>query len=269
MGSFMFRRALLAILVAITLVSSALAQDATDDDVDCRPACRLGFECVKGACVAEQCKPSCRSGFICIEGECKSPCNPPCGSNERCTDKAECVRLAPARIDPDDTQPTTPPRARPNSDSSDKYHPAGGRVYGGLAIFAIGNAFGPGIITTFGGSLALDGHLGADNLFYVGARIMIVGNAGVIGLFDLDFGLRGHVEIGRDSAVILTLGSGLGGGFVSSSLGSTAFFHLPLRLGIGVDVNAFTAEALAGPAFIAGSGTLGAFESMIQIGIRW
>ncbi len=271
MGAIMFRRASWAFLVGITLATSALAQDASTDDVDCKPACRLGFECVKGACVAEQCKPACRSGFVCVEGECKSACNPPCASNERCTDKADCVRLAPVHVETsdDETGAATPPVVHAKTESKDKYKAAGGRVYGGLAIFALGNALGPGIITTFGGSLALDGHIGEENLFYVGGRIMVVGSAGVIALLDVDFGLRGHVEVGPNSAVIFTLGSGLGGGFASSSIGTTGFFHLPLRLGIGVDVNAFTAEALAGPALIAGNGALGVFESMIQVGIRW
>ncbi|HSQ66259.1 MAG TPA: hypothetical protein VLM85_23715, partial [Polyangiaceae bacterium] len=106
-----------------------------------------------------ECQPACRSGYVCVDGECKSACNPPCASNERCTAKAACVRLArqrqPDTSDDDDDDKPSPTRT-PARKTEPTYRPSVGRVYVGPMMLAL--AFRGVLLADPGASLALDFH---------------------------------------------------------------------------------------------------------------
>jgi hypothetical protein len=134
--------------------------------------------------------------------------------------------------------------------------------------FAIGNAYGPGLLTVFGGSFAIDAYFGDTRLFYAGVRLGAVGDAGgVLAMADVDFGVRPRVELGGNMAVSFIAGGGLGLGLLIPYV--APLFHMPLRLGIGFDAGPFTAELVGGPALYAAKGALGAFESVAEIGVRF
>ncbi len=38
-----------------------------------------------------ECFPKCRAGYMCQQGQCVSLCNPPCASNETCTENGACI----------------------------------------------------------------------------------------------------------------------------------------------------------------------------------
>jgi hypothetical protein len=268
MGSAI-KRAALTFTFAIALTTTVGAQDAVDE-AECKPPCRLGFDCVKGECVAEQCKPACRAGFTCIDGECKSACNPPCGSNERCTDSGECVRLArarpPQRADDDEGHEEKRTQEAPKSDA---YKPSATRIYVGPMLFALGNPIGPGLLTDFGATLAFDFHPDDSRVFFVGFRTGFVGDSsGVLGAFDLDLGIRPRLVASGDNAFALVVGGGIGGGFITAS-GGVGFFHLPARFGVCFDFGGFTLQALVGPALLVARSALGAVESSVEVGGRF
>ncbi len=260
------------VLVVLTMVVPARVAADDSDDVECAPACRLGFECVKGSCVAAVCKPSCRSGFSCIEGECKSPCNPPCATGERCTSKLECVRMSTARGDDDDETPSTvkakvspetPPEAPPPP-----YKPSSVRVYAGVMLWGL-EASGR-FLTDLGATLALDAHVGEDKLFFVGFRTGVVGDSsGTYATFDLEGGLRPRLFESGDTAFAIVIAGGVGGGLIVTNGTTIGLFHLPFRVGPSFDFGAFTTQLLVGPALIANKAVVGTFEGMVEIGARF
>jgi hypothetical protein len=265
----MFMRTAFALLFAAALTTTAQAQDATTDDAECKPACRLGFECVDGECVAEQCKPACRAGFTCIDGECKSACNPPCASNERCTEAAQCVRLArPRPVEHSDEEQTEKPPVK-QAPKGDEYMPSGTRIYIGPMLFGLANPFGSGLLTDFGATLAFDFSPDESRVFFIGFRTGFVGDSsGVLGAFDLDLGIRPRLVAVGENAFALVIGGGLGGGFITAN-GGVGFFHLPARFGVSFDFGGFTLQALVGPALLVAHSALGAVESSVEIGGRF
>ncbi len=269
MGATIIRCAACAMLFVTALTAPAFAQDTAADGDECKPACRLGFECVNGECVAEQCKPACRAGFTCIDGECKSACNPPCASNERCTETAQCVRLTRSRpIEHSDEEQSEKPPVK-QAPKSDEYKPSATRIYIGPMLFALGNPYGPGLLTDFGATLAFDFSPDESRVFFIGFRTGFVGDSsGVLGAFDLDLGIRPRLVAVGENAFSLVIGGGLGGGFISAN-GGVGFFHLPARFGVSFDFGGFTLQALVGPALLVGRSALGAVESSVEVGGRF
>ena len=221
----------------------ARADEGDDDSKDCEPACRLGYECVKGECKKAVCRPACRSGFVCIEGECKSNCNPPCASNERCASTADgysCVRMSKQRADDDEndaTAKTIPPKEddektddeEPKS-KPEKYKPSTWRVYVGPIMFAIA-PFGP-VLADAGGTVAINGAPDDAGVFFVGVRLMSAGDSsGVVFTGDLDFGARPRLFENGATAVAVVLAGGIGGGVLPRPPPRLGFFTWPHALG--------------------------------------
>src|SRR5690349_4017683 len=114
------------VVTTMLLLLAAPGAHAQDDEKECQPGCRLGFECKEGTCVRAECRPACRKDFVCVDGECKSRCNPPCASNERCTDQAECVRMSSRRPDTETPTVNETPEPKPveHAGLSEKYRPS-------------------------------------------------------------------------------------------------------------------------------------------------
>ncbi|MBN1653177.1 MAG: hypothetical protein JXA30_05315 [Deltaproteobacteria bacterium] len=57
------------------------------------------------------CVPKCRAGYICRQGQCVSLCNPPCASDETCTEAGACVSKEARTPQPtfDEQQDSEPP----------------------------------------------------------------------------------------------------------------------------------------------------------------
>ena len=294
-GTFILASALM--LATLPALADQTGTD-NDADADCSPRCKLGFDCVNGACVPMKCEPACRggftcvegecksecdpecrSGFVCIHGECKSPCNPPCASNERCTEAHECVRLhqspPPDDVDSDDAQQapaahaTASDDARPEAPnpSAQKYTPSVTRIYVGPSMFSASFNGGP-LLTDPGGTIAFDFHVDAARVFFLGFRLSGWGDSsGAAITLDLDLGVRPRLWTGNDAAVALAIGGGLG--FVDFTAGSVFGFHMPLRIGPVFDFGAFTFEVVGGPALYAQKNAIGAFEGIAEFGARF
>jgi hypothetical protein len=216
-------------IVATALVSMNARAD--DDAEECQPACRYGFDCVAGKCVP--------------------------------------LRIASSDVS---TKSDTPDDAReqPPKEKPESYKPSSIRAYAGFMTFAISNPYIPGLLSVFGGSVAIDYSPDEKHIFYIGTRFGAVADAGgVLATLDLDFGLRPRVELGKDNAFVFVVGGGLGVGVVAGGGLVAPTFHMPLRLGMGIDASAFTADIVAGPALYAAAGALGAFESVAEVGIRF
>ncbi|HVY25012.1 MAG TPA: hypothetical protein VHB79_00620 [Polyangiaceae bacterium] len=77
----------------------------------------LAILALGGTALAEgpECFPECRTGYICQQGSCVSACNPPCGSNERCTAAATCEPKPAAAPLPPPPQASPAPSSLPPS----------------------------------------------------------------------------------------------------------------------------------------------------------
>ncbi len=98
---------------------------AAPEEGSCIPACRAGYTCNRGECVAwsgeappavpapasSECIPACRGGYVCSDGACvgegeaageveaprSTQCVPACEGGQVCTPQAECLEASEAR----------------------------------------------------------------------------------------------------------------------------------------------------------------------------
>ena len=114
-----------------------------------------------------KCFPKCRSGYLCHEGKCISMCNPPCGSDEKCTLEGECVPKS-AQAPPAAVAPVSPPITSSQPDiviveeeevvveEEDPYVPKG--IFVSLGFETSECASSGGCKTTPDGDFGLGGH---------------------------------------------------------------------------------------------------------------
>jgi hypothetical protein len=118
--------------------------------------------------------------------------------------------------------------------------------------------------------VAVDFHADDARVFYLGFRFGSEGDSsGAVFTFDLDIGFRPRLYEGTANAVSFVVGGGVGGAYFATTLGSSAAFHLPLRVGPCFDFGTFTFEVLFGPALYAEHNAVGAFEGITEFGARF
>jgi hypothetical protein len=151
------------------------------------------------------------------------------------------------------------------------YKPSAARVEGGPILFA-----GAYDLWGVGGNVSVHYALGEKRLVFVGGRIAFLGGAesgygGYGGIADAEIGLRPRIVEGRAGAFAFVLAGGVGGAFIASNYLSSpvGFFHLAARVGPSFDIGAFALDVLAGPAMLANGAAAGAFECVVDLGVRF
>ena len=120
------------------------------------------------------------------------------------------------------------------------------------------------------GTVAINGAPDDAGLFFVGVRLMAAGDSsGVVFTGDLDFGARPRLFESGSTAVAVVLAGGIGGGVIAATTATIGIFHLAARLGLSLDVDMFTFEFLPGAALYANKGAFGAFEGIMEVGVRF